>query len=260
MRTIGLTGTTGHLGGGVARLLADHPLRRLGRNPARVDRVFDYATPDPAALAGLDALLFVSGQEAPDRVEQHLAVIEAIAEAGVGHVVYTSFAGAAPDATFTLARDHAATEQALRATGVPLTVLRNNLYADLLGQFADESGVLRGPAGDGRVAAVARRDVMEVAARLLERPEPGTFTLTGPEALTLDDVAAVLTESTGRPHRFEHESMEQAYASREAYGAPTWLLDAWVSTYTAIAAGELAEVTGDVTVVLGRPATALRAI
>ena len=76
--------------------------------------------------------------------------------------------------------------------------------------------------------------------------------------MTLAEAAATITEVTGRPTRFEHETVPQAYASRASYGAPDWQLDAWVSTYTAIASGELAVVSPDVRELTGREPLSLR--
>ncbi|MCW2844336.1 MAG: putative nucleoside-diphosphate-sugar epimerase [Nocardioides sp.] len=220
----------------------------------------DYADEDAAlaALRGVDTLLMVSGAEAQDRRAQHRTFIRAAARAGVGHIVYTSFSGAAADATFTLGRDHHDAETAIRESGMAFTFLRDNFYADLLPFFADEQGVIRGPAADGRVAAVARADVADAAVAVLRDPAPhagSTYTLTGPEALTLTEVAARAGAVLGRELRFEDETVEEAYASRKAaYGAEQWQLDAWVSTYTAIADGSCAEVTEDVRRLTGRPA------
>jgi uncharacterized protein YbjT (DUF2867 family) len=128
-------------------------------------------------------------------------------------------------------------------------------------EFADKGGVIRGPAGEGRVAAVSRRDVAAVAAVVLQDPgahADRTYDLTGPEALTLDEIADVLTEVTGRPHRFVDETMDEARASRSHYGAPDWLVDAWISTYTAIRDGELEAVSDDIPRLLGRRATSFR--
>ena len=205
----------------------------------------------------------VSAAEAADRLAQHLAFVDAAAEAGVEHVVYTSFTGAAPDAVFTLARDHAATEDALRASGVRTTFLRDGLYADLLVQFADAAGVLRGPAGDGRVAAVAVADVAASLVAVLRDPAAHagrTYELSGPEALTLDEVAQTCRRVTGRPYAYERETVEQAWASRAGYGAPDWQVEAWVSTYLAIAAGEMATVSDDVERLTGRPARTLEQV
>jgi uncharacterized protein YbjT (DUF2867 family) len=225
-------------------------------------RVCDYADEAASldALEGVGTLLMVSAAEAADRREQHRTFVRAAAAAGVRHVVYTSFLGAAPDATFTLARDHWATEEHLRASGLSWTLLRDSLYADFLPMMTVD-GAIRGPAGDGRVAAVAQDDIADAAVAVLTDPVPhagATYDLTGPEALTLDEVAAVVTEVTGTPTRYEPETIEEAYASRSSYGAPDWQVDAWVSTYTAIAAGELATVSDAVSRLTGHPATSLR--
>ena len=87
--------------------------------------------------------------------------------------------------------------------------------------------------------------------------EGRTYSLTGPEAVTLTEAAATMSRVLERPFSFEDETIEEAYASRASYGAPDWQLDAWVSTYTAIAAGELSGVTRDVELLTGRPAMSL---
>jgi uncharacterized protein YbjT (DUF2867 family) len=266
---LAITGSTGAVGGRVARALADdmrNDFRLVVRDPSRAPdfdtdvRVCDYAdhAAAVAALRGADTLFMVSAAEAVDRRDQHRSFIRAAADAGVGHIVYTSFAGAAPDATFTLGRDHWDAEEAIRESGMTHTILRDNFYSDLLPYFADRAGVIRGPAGDGRVAAVARADVADVAVAVLRAPADhadATYVLTGPEALTLTEVAARAGAVLGRELRFEDETVEDAYASRKAaYGAEDWQLDAWVSTYTAIRDGSASEVTGDVERVSGHPA------
>jgi uncharacterized protein YbjT (DUF2867 family) len=269
---LAITGSTGAVGGRVARALADdmrNDFRLVVRDPSRAPgydtdvRVCEYADHDGAvaALRGIDTLFMVSAAEAVDRRDQHRTFIRAAADAGVGHVVYTSFAGAAPDATFTLGRDHFDAEQAIRETGMTFTFLRDNFYSDLLPYFADREGVIRGPAGDGRVAAVARADVADVATAVLRAPAghaDATYVLTGPEALTMAEVAARAGAFLGRELRFEDETVEAAYAwRRAAYGAEDWQLDAWVSTYSAIKDGSVSEVTGDVERVTGHPARTL---
>ena len=271
--TIGVTGATGAVGGRVAgRLAAVLPpgtLRLVVRDASRAPdlgaevRTCDYADEEraTAALAGVDVLFMVSASEARDRREQHRTFIRAAARAGVGHVVYTSFAAAAADATFTLGRDHHDAETAIRESGMAFTFLRDNFYADLLPYFASRDGVIRGPAGTGRVAAVARADVAEAAVAVLRAPDAhagSTYTLTGPEALTLAEVATRAGAALGRDLGYEEESVEEAYASRAAaYDAEQWQLDAWVSTYTAIADGSCATVTDDVRRLTGHPARTL---
>jgi NAD(P)H dehydrogenase (quinone) len=185
----------------------------------------------------------------------HKATIDAAVAAGVRRIVYTSFVGAAPDATFTFARDHWHTEEYLRGTGVEYTFLRNNIYLDFIPGMVSEVGVIRGPAGDGRVAAVTRDDVAEVAARvLLDSSHSGmTYDLTGPSAFTLAEFAELLSSLSGRPVRYQAETLDEAYRSREAYGAPAWEVAGWVTTYAAIASGELSDVSSAVEDLTGHP-------
>ncbi|GIH99381.1 SDR family oxidoreductase [Planobispora takensis] len=271
MTVIAVTGATGRLGGRIARLLSGAGLaqRLVVRDPARAPRLegatvvtAEYGDAGAArrALEGAGTVLMVSASETPDRVERHRAFVDAAAAAGAGHLVYVSFYGASPAATFTLARDHWATEQHIRGSGLPFTFLRDNLYADFLPFMVGEDGVIRGPAGQGRVAVVAQDDIAEVAAAVLRDPAGhagGTYDLTGPQALGFTEIAEIISSVTGRKVTYHPETLEEAYASRASYGAPDWQVDAWVSTYTAVAAGELAGVGSAVPDITGRPATSL---
>jgi uncharacterized protein YbjT (DUF2867 family) len=257
---LAVTGATGVLGGMVARQLSDAGFaqRLLVRDPRRAPDLKQAPTMavsygDPVlsgpALEGVKVLFMVSAAEAEDRLQQHYAFVDAAAEAGVRHIVYTSFFGAAPDCTFTLGRDHYATEERIRASGMGFTFLRDNFYLDFLPVLAGEDGVIRGPAGDGVMAAVAREDIARCAVAVLRDPAVhagATYDLTGPEDISLEHAAEVLTRATGRTVTYHHETLEEAFASRAPYGAPAWQVEAWVSTYTAIAAGELAGATSDV--------------
>jgi NAD(P)H dehydrogenase (quinone) len=272
---LGLTGSTGQLGGLVARHLAEAGIaqRLLVNSVSRAPRL-PGATPVASgryadressirALHGVDLLFMVSAHESVERVQHHRTFVSAAADAGVKHIVYTSFLGAAPQATFTLARDHFATEEAIRASGMQYTILRDSLYLDVLPHFAGQDGVIRGPAGNGRLAAVARADVARASAAVLRAPDShagSTYQLTGSEALTLEDIATILTEVTGRRTSFHDETIEEAYASRMLYGAAPWQVDAWVSTYLAIRTGEMATVTTDVRSLTGREPLTLRQI
>jgi NAD(P)H dehydrogenase (quinone) len=273
MTTIAVAGATGQLGGRVAQRLhvAGLSQRLLVRDPKRAPQidaaeiaVASYDDPAAAsALAGVQTLFMVSAAESPERVQQHQAFVNAAANAGVEHLVYLSFAGASPTATFTLARDHWYTEEHIKASGMTYTFLRDNIYADLFPYLAGDSGVLRGPAGQGRVAGVARDDIADVAATILAAPNEHadkTYELTGPEALTFDDIAALLTDVTGRRVTYEPETIEEAYASRRAQADSQWQLDAWVTTYTAIAAGELAHISTSVADLTGREPTSLETL
>ncbi|MFC6156021.1 SDR family oxidoreductase [Kribbella jiaozuonensis] len=303
---IGLTGSTGQLGSRIAARLAGVPLRLIVRDPGRAPSVPGASVMQAAygehaallnALDGVDVLMLLSATESADRVALHKATVDAAVAAGVQRIVYTSFVGASPGATFTFARDHWHTEQHIRSTGVDFTFLRDNLYLDFVSGGVGEDGVIRGPAGDGRVAAVSRDDVAAVAATVLLSTTPApqtasaappsaapapstsvpgaparpasapiassgsgalgasdglprvasdhsgaTYDLTGPRAFTLAEAAAVLTDAWGRKVRYEPETLDEAYRSRESYGAPAWEVAGWVTSYAAIASGELSQV------------------
>lgn len=269
--TIALTGVTGQLGGRVAQQLADLSPRLVVRDPQRAPDIagstvavasFDDTEALGRAFDGVDTLLLVSAAESDNRRQQHRNAIRAAADAGVAHIVYTSFDGAAADAEFTLGRDHADAEDAIRETGMQWTFLRNNFYADVLPFFADDAGVIRGPAGQGRVAAVARADVADVAAVVLRNPQDhasSAYHLTGPEALTMAEVAQRAGAHLNRDFSYAEESVAEAYASRRAAypQAQQFELDAWVSTYTAIASGDLSRISSDVPDLTGHPARTL---
>jgi NAD(P)H dehydrogenase (quinone) len=271
MRHTAVTGSTGTVGGGVARILAaeGRPLVLPVRSPDRAQRLPEamvrqatYADIDAStdALADVDVLFMVSASEEADRVATHRSFIDAAKRAGVRHVVYTSFLGAAPDAAFLLARDHWHTEEHLRRSGMAWTFLRDNLYLDAVPALA-EDGVIRGPAGGGRLSAVAQADVVRSAAAVLRSPGDHAgraYRLTGPEAFTLTEAAALITELTPSTVRFEDQTHEEAMASRAHHGAPPWQVEAWVSTYTAIARGEMADVSSDVEHLTGRRPLGLR--
>ena len=271
MLMIGMTGVTGKLGSYVADLVDQQGIAsiHLARSPERAKvyasaeiRKMVYAnTPEVVeALKGIDVLLMVSARENPERVKEHKDFLDAAKLAGVQHIVYTSFYGADEKATFTLSRDHAQTEAYIKELGFTYTFLRDNFYLDFLIDIALENGEIRGPAGSGKVSAVARKDTSSVAAEILSHAkkwENQTLNLTGPENLSMEEIVALLSKNTGKTITYVDESVEEAYESRKKWPAQNWEYDAWVSTYTAIKAGEQAGVLTDVEKVLGRPAMSL---
>jgi NAD(P)H dehydrogenase (quinone) len=270
---IAVTGVTGGLGGRVARRLAERGAaqRLVVRDPARAPELagaevetgsYDDGEGLRRAFDGTRTLFMVSASEAPDRARLHANVVDAAVAAGVERVVYTSFFGAAPDCTFTFGRDHWHTEELIRGSGLRHTFLRDNLYIDFLPLMVGGDGVIRGPAGDGRVAAVARDDIADVAVAVLLDDGGGhdgrAYDMTGPEALTMAEAADELSRAAGRTVTYHAETLEEAYASRAHYGAPDWEVAGWVTTYAAIANGDLGTVSGDVAAVAGHPPVGLR--
>jgi len=261
---VAVTGATGGVGGRVARALdARGPALRLvvrdaSRAPELWAEVAEAEYRDGAAMRaafdGAETVYLVSGSESADRVAEHVSAVDAAAAAGVRRIVYCSFMGAAPDGVFTFARDHAATEERIRAAGLGHVFLRSCMYAEYVPLFASPEGVIRGPAGEGRAAFVSRDDVADVAAAVLADPEPHdgrTYDVTGPEALSLDEAAAILSAAAGREVVYERETLEQARESRRPSGAPDWEIEGWVTSYAGVANGEMDIVTDDVRLLAG---------
>jgi NAD(P)H dehydrogenase (quinone) len=274
-RVLAVTGATGALGRRVVEQLAGHDdvrLRLVVRDAARTpdlpgaevaENPGGYADPVGfrAALEGVDTLYLVSAAEAEDRLQQHLDAVDAAVAAGVRRIVYTSFLGARHDAVFTLVRQHAATEDRIRAGGVRHTFLRHSMYADFVPFFAtreDGRAVIAAPAGEGRTSFVSRDDLADVGAAVLlddsGRFDGQALEVTGPESLSLAEAARVLAEVTGIPTEYRPETVEEAWASRRPSGHPDWEIEGWVTSYLAIAAGELSAVTDVVPSLTGHPA------
>jgi len=247
--TIAVTGASGNLGGRVARELSARGVRQrlIVRDPTAAPQlagadvaVASYEDTEAMAnaLEGIGTLLLVSGHEDPDRVSVHRSAVKGAAMAGVERIVYTSFMGAAPNATFPYARDHSATETAIREAGISLTSMRNAMYADVAPQFVGTDGVIRAPAGHGRVAWVARADVARLAAVLLVEPghEGQIYDVSGPHAIDLQETARILTKATRRAITYHPETLQEARTSRA--GHPDWLVEGWIGSYRMLDTGE----------------------
>ena len=271
---IAITGATGHVGGAVARRLAEagRPVRLLVRDPARAPRLegaeivvtdYEHQSANVEALSGVDSVLMTSliGEDSNDHendVLRHQDFIDAAVKAGEPHLVYPSFVGADAASSFDYLRQHGETEQYLRATDLPTTLVRANYFAETLLHFHHGEDHVRGPAGDGRLAAVARDDVAEALAAVLADPAPHAgkvYELTGSEAFDFHELAAMFSRIYAEPCVFEDETDEQARASRAGYGAPEHVLKSWLDAYVSIRHGNHGHVTDDLRHLIDREPT-----
>ncbi|MFF3019207.1 NAD(P)H-binding protein [Streptomyces sp. NPDC057939] len=255
-----VTGASGGLGSLIASRLAGRPDVRLGtRVPAGPGRVrVDFDDPTTLDFSGVSTLLLVSaGYGEDDRViARHEAAIGAAERAGVRHLVYTSLTGAGDHLPYALA--HRWTERRLRESPLAPTVLRNGLYAELLAALAapDPHGLVTAPLGTGRVTAVAREDLADVAVRVALAPDAHagrTYELVGERPLGGADLAAAVGA------RYAPGTLEEARTALAGSGAADFQVPMVVGTYSAAAAGFLdAPDTGTLRALLpGPPRSAL---
>ena len=273
MTTYAVTGVTGHLG----RLVVAELLARgvpatdvvaLARTPEKAAdlgvpvRRADYSDPSTlaGALAGVDVLLLVSGTELGQRVAQHTNVIKAAEVAGVGRVAYTSIANA-EHSTNPLQPEHKATEDVLRASGVPFTILRDNWYLEnYTGQLPQylATGEVLGIDGTARVGAATRADMATaiVAALLDPATEGATLELAGPP-LTLAGLAETITDVTGTAVAYRDVTAEELTAVLRETGMDDATAGFVVALEESVARGDLDVRSDDLERLLGRPATSL---
>jgi NAD(P)H dehydrogenase (quinone) len=227
-------------------------------------RTGDYsdAASLPAALAGVDTLLLVSGSEVGQRVPQHGNVIDAAKAAGVSRVVYTS-APRADTSELVLAPEHKATEELLRASGVPFTILRNSWYIEnYLGQLEQyrATGEIVGAAGDGLVSAALRADYAEAAAAAMTQSghENATYELGGAPAFTMTDLAATLSDVTGTTIVYRDVTPDELTSTLEGAGLDAGTAGFVTALDVATKRGDLFTDSGDLQRLLGRDSTPLR--
>lgn len=269
-----VTGASGQLGSAVVdNLLARVPAEQVGvavRDPSKVGdlaergvRVRGADFGDPATLErafeGATSVLVVSVNDlGPAAVARHRAAITAAANAGAKRVQYTSHMGARPSSTFAAGVDHAATEDALRASGIAFTALRNGFYASTVPMLltgALVTGELRVPR-DGAVAWTTRADLAEATARILVDGgfDGATPPLTGPEAVDLVEVAAIASELTGRRIRRVVVTDDEYRAEQVAAGMSEQLANLMIGGFAAFRRGDFGPADPTLADLLGRPA------
>lgn len=273
--SIVVTGATGQLGRLVVSALLEKGVPAsdvvaLGRDETRLSeladlgvttRRVDYADASAVrdALAGADRVLLISGSEVGQRVAQHQSVIDAARDAGVSLLAYTSIANA-DTSGLALAEEHIATERAIVASGLPHTLLRNSWYLDnYTGQLPTylEHGTILGSAGEGRVSAATRADLADAAAAAVLADQPKPVYELGGAAFTLGELAATVTEVTGRPVTYTDVPAEDLTEALVGAGLPEEYAAILADCDLGLARGELYVDTTDLEGLLGRPATSL---
>jgi NAD(P)H dehydrogenase (quinone) len=278
--TIAITGAAGQLGRLTAQLVLDRmPAEDVVLVTRRPDAIADLAAAgaivrhgdfdEPSSLAGAfdgcERMLLVSTDVLGNRVAQHTAAIDAAAAAGVGHVLYTSGENAGGALPLVVAREHGATEDAIRERGLRWTALRNGLYAEFqvgAAARAVASGQLVHNNGEGRTAYVSRADCAAVAAVVLTGAghEDRTYDISGPELISQADVARLVQEISGRPVEAVAIDDEAAAQALVDVGLPPELARAYASFGTAIREGVLETVSSAVRDLTGREPRSLREV
>lgn len=266
-----ITGATGVVGSELVRLLAARgvTVRAFVRSQAAAKSLaalpgvelavgtFEDTASVEAALGGVErAFLLTPSSERSEA--QQLAFIETARRIGLAHIVKLSQFAAAEDSPVRFLRYHAIAERAIKSAGLAYTFLRHNLFMQGLLGFRDsivQKGEFYAPAGEAKVSIVDVRDIAEVAAAALTQPghEGKIYDLTGPEALTHTEAAAILSGATGRPVTFVDVPPEAMREAVLAGGMGPWQAEGLVEDYAHYRRGEAAAVASGVQEATGRP-------
>jgi NAD(P)H dehydrogenase (quinone) len=278
--SIVITGASGQLGRLTAELVLDRvPASEVILTTRRPETLSDFAERGATvrqadfdrperlaeAFAGGERLLLISTDDLGRRTAQHRAAIEAAREAGVRHVAYTSYLNPVEENPAAVTPSHRDTEEALRESGLAWTALRHAFYAEYqvpAGAQAIATGRLIHNNGGGKTAYVSREDCAAAAAAVLttEGDEGKAYDITGPEPLDQSDVAALLSEVSGRPVEAVAVDDEAFIQGLTAAGVPEPAARGIASYGKAIREGFLGEASEAVENLTGRRPRSLREV
>jgi len=269
--TIGVTGATGQLGRLVIQKLKQKvpasDIVALVRNPAKASdlgvavREADYDRPETLgpALKGIDTLMFISASEIGKRLAQHRNVIAAAKKAGVKRIVYTSLLHA-DKSPINLASEHLPTENEIKASGIPYTILRNGWYTEnytgsIGGALA--GGAFLGSAGEGKIASAARADFADAAVAAVTGTghDGKTYELAGDSSWTLGDLAKEISRQTGKNIAYRNLPESEYAKTLEGFGLPKALAAVIASWDVGASKGGLDDGSHQLSKLIGHPTT-----
>jgi uncharacterized protein YbjT (DUF2867 family) len=268
-----VTGATGLNGRALLQRLSARgvPARALVRSPAKAEGLStlpkleivegDMARPDTLARAlhGVDRAMLISSSD-PAMLDVQSSFIDAARKAGVAHVVKLSGIMPELDSPFRFARMHGEIERRLEASGMAFTHLRAGEFMPAYFRQVPSivgKGALFLPMENARIASIDVGDIADVAATVLTTPghEGKIYPLTGPEALTMTEVAEKLSTATGKPVRYVNVAPDDARKAQLAAGTPPYLADALAELFAERRRGKEAQVSPAVQTILGRGPT-----
>jgi len=272
---IAVTGATGHLGQlVVAELIAK------GTNPKEIIAVIrnrskaqdliskgieireaDYKSEEALekAFGGVNQVVMISGSEVGQRVQQHTNIVNAAKKAHVKYIAYTSILKA-DTSKMLLAKEHLATEQLIKASGIPYSFLRNGWYIENYTEQlkgALEQGAIAGSAKNGKISAATRADYAAAAVAAVKKAMPNAIYELGGEAFTMSELAAVVSRVSGKKVEYKDLPASQYAQMLMGFGVPQGFAEVLADSDIGITRGDLYTESTDLKSLIGRSPTSL---
>lgn len=239
---IAVTGATGTIGSELIRLLSEEGVeaKALSRNPPKKAELpninwveADLADPDllKDAFSGCEKLFLLTGNT-HKMVKLQKNAIKAATEAGITHIVKLSALGASEHSKSVIGVWHYIVEEYLKESGLEWTILRPHVFMQNLIAQEDsinrEDGMFYSPSGDAEISLIDTRDISLVAKEILSGGSGShsgeTYTLSGPEAISYQECAAILSDVLAKTVEYVPESFDDAWTRMRNKDFPVWLI------------------------------------